>query len=133
LLRSMEISPSLEDYLKAILYLKKENGMIRVTDLAQKLQVAKASVNQAVTKLTARKMVIHERYGPLELTVLGLKQAQKITERHQFLKCFFTEVLGVESQIAEQDACMIEHYISPATLQKLNNFLTASSGWSEKR
>lgn len=123
-MRSRTLSPSLEDYLKAILYLKNENGMIRVTDLAKKLHVAKASVNQAVTRLTSQKMLIHERYGPLELTVLGLKQAEKIYERHRFLKCFFTEVLGVDPQIAERDACMIEHYISPATLKKLNNFLT---------
>ena len=120
-----EISPSLEDYLEAILHLKEENDIIRVTDLAKKLQVAKSSVNQAVTRLAEKKLSIHERYGPLQLTALGASRAQKIKERHQLLKCFFNEILGVNPQISERDACNIEHYISPVTLEKLVDFLSS--------
>ncbi len=119
------ISPSLEDYLKAILFLKEENDIIRVTDLAKKLRVAKSSVNQAVTKLLELKLITHERYGPLELTPLGRRQAQKIKERHQLLQCFFNEILGVDRRIAEKDACNIEHYISSDTLDKLVDFLAS--------
>jgi DtxR family Mn-dependent transcriptional regulator len=120
-----EISPSLEDYLEAILQLKEENDIIRVTDLAKKLQVAKSSVNQAVTRLTEKKLLTHERYGPLQLTALGASRAQQIKERHQLLKCFFNEILGVNLQISEKDACSIEHYISPVTLEKLVDFLSS--------
>ncbi|MGD8401870.1 MAG: metal-dependent transcriptional regulator [Bacillota bacterium] len=120
-----QISPSLEDYLEAILHLKAENDIIRVTDLADKLHVAKSSVNQAVIKLMEKKLITHERYGPLELTELGIKRAQEVDERHRLLKCFFDQVLGVEEQVAEKDACNIEHYISAATLEKLVNFLAS--------
>jgi DtxR family Mn-dependent transcriptional regulator len=116
------LTPSLEDYLEAILNLKEANCIIRVTDLAKKLQVAKSSVNQAVMKLVAKNLLRHERYGPLELTALGLESAQKIKERHQLLKCFFNEVLGVDHQTAEVDACTIEHHISAATMEKLVEF-----------
>lgn len=124
-LKQEKISPSLEDYLEAILELKVVHGLVRVTDLAEKLGVAKSSVNQAVGKLTAKKLLAHERYGPLELTPLGIDEATKVKERHQLLTCFFNEILGVERPIAESDACHIEHFISPVTMEKLVVFLFA--------
>jgi DtxR family Mn-dependent transcriptional regulator len=139
LVRKAEISPSLEDYLEAIFHLKNENEQIRVTDLAQKLQVAKASVNQAVAKLTAKKLLAHERYGPLELTGAGLEKAAAIIRRHRTLQCFFQDILGVDQRAAERDACAIEHYISAETAEKLIAFLAAGaeapkrSGWSLAR
>ena len=117
------ISPSLEDYLEVILDLNDRNELVRVTDLAEKLSVAKSSVNQAVTKLTDLNLLRHEKYGPLELTQQGAEEAQKIRERHKILKHFFINVLGVEQRIAEEDACHIEHFISPVTMERLIVFL----------
>jgi Mn-dependent transcriptional regulator len=117
------ISPSLEDYLEVILDLHEENDAVRVTDLAERLGVAKSSVNQAVAKLVDLKLLNHERYGPLKLTDLGKAKARKVRERHQILKQFFTETLGVDVKTAEQDACNIEHYISPVTIDNLVNYL----------
>ncbi len=57
---SASLSPSLEDYLEVILDLQEENESIRVTDLAERLQVANSSVNQAVTKLVELQLVIHD-------------------------------------------------------------------------
>jgi DtxR family Mn-dependent transcriptional regulator len=118
------MTPSLEDYLEVILDLNEQNKSIRVTDLAEKLGVAKSSVNQAVVKLVDLKLLIHERYGPLVLTRLGEAEAQKIRERHRILKQFLSEILGVDPSVAEKDACGIEHYISPATMEKLVAYLT---------
>jgi DtxR family Mn-dependent transcriptional regulator len=125
--RKAEITPSLEDYLEAIFHLKSENELIRVTDLAQKLQVAKSSVNQAVAKLTARKLLTHERYGPLELTGAGLEKAAAVVRRHRLLQCFFQNILKVDRQTAERDACAIEHYISVETAEKLIAFLASGA------
>lgn len=121
----ISISPSLEDYLEVILDLKEENDSIRVTDLANKLGVAKSSVNQAVMKLCDLKLLKHERYGTLELTGTGETEARKIRERHQILKRFLSEILGVDPQIAEKDACGIEHYVSPVTMEKLVGYLAS--------
>ncbi|TCL62420.1 DtxR family iron (metal) dependent repressor [Hydrogenispora ethanolica] len=117
------ISPALEDYLKVILELQEAEEAIRVTDLAQKLGVAKSSVNQAVARLVELALLTHERYGPLELTGRGLAKAREIRERHDSLRQFFSDVLEVEPRIAERDACSIEHYISPATMEKLVDYL----------
>lgn len=119
---SIVISPSLEDYLEVILDLKEENGSIRVTDLAERMKVAKSSVNQAVTKLVELELLDHEKYGPLELTELGTKKARKVRERHQMLTRFFVEVLKVDPETAEKDACEMEHFISPVTMERLIEF-----------
>ncbi len=117
------ISPALEDYLRVILELQEADEPIRVTDLAQKLGVAKSSVNQAVARLADMELLVHERYGPLELTECGVAKAEEIRERHQNLRQFFSDILAVDPGIAEQDACNIEHYISPATMAKLVDYL----------
>lgn len=117
------ISPALEDYLRVILELQEADEPIRVTDLAQKLGVAKSSVNQAVARLVDMDLLVHERYGPLELTECGVAKAEEIRERHQNLRQFFSDILAVDPGIAEQDACNIEHYISPATMAKLVDYL----------
>jgi DtxR family Mn-dependent transcriptional regulator len=124
--KNNDISPSLEDYLEAILNLKEANYIIRVTDLANKLQVAKASVNRAVKLLVDKDLLMHEHYGPIELTEHGRERALKIKARHQFLRNFFNEILGVELNTAERDACSIEHYISAATMEKLIAFVTSN-------
>jgi DtxR family Mn-dependent transcriptional regulator len=118
-----KISPSLEDYLEVIFRLQATDQLVRITDVAREMQVAKASVNRAVGKLVQKKMLIHQYYGTLELTEFGRRRASVIDERHQLLKCFFSEILGVEQQVAECDACAIEHYISTVTMEKLIKFL----------
>ncbi|HBE79138.1 MAG TPA: metal-dependent transcriptional regulator [Firmicutes bacterium] len=131
----MSLSPSLEDYLEVILDLKEENESIRVTDLAEKLQVAKSSVNQAVTKLAELQLVTHDRYGPLQLTDSGELKAQQVRDRHRILARFISETLGVDSKTAEQDACGIEHFISSVTMERLVAYLDniIKSGCPENR
>ena len=95
-----------EDYLEAILVLKKKLGMVRSVDVARHMEVSKPSVCHAVATL---------RDG-------GFLTAEKIYERH----CFFTEQLiaaGVDPRIAEADACRIEHVISNESFQKLKDAL----------
>ena len=116
------ISPSLEDYLEVILDLTEQNLRVRVTDLADKLQVAKSSVNQAVKRLDQLDLIRHEKYGPLELTPKGAEIALKISQRHECLKRFFIEILGNDRSTAENDACHIEHHMSPITMERLVAF-----------
>jgi DtxR family Mn-dependent transcriptional regulator len=113
-----QVSPSLEDYLEELLALYEEYEKIRVTDLAAKMKVAKSSVNQAVNKLVELKMLEHETYGPLILTDLGLERAGKVRERHRILQQFLAEILGIAPEIAAEDACRIEHYISQVTMER---------------
>jgi DtxR family Mn-dependent transcriptional regulator len=98
------LSLSLECYLEAILNLQEENGSVRVTDLAEKLKVTKASVNKAVAKLAALELILHERYGPLTLTVQGETEARRVQKRQQTLKQFFGQAYGVDPRVVEMEA-----------------------------
>ncbi|NPV52731.1 MAG: DtxR family transcriptional regulator [Firmicutes bacterium] len=125
------ISTAMQDYLETILELSEKKGLVRVTDIAAKLGIAKASVNQAIHSLKGLKLARHERYGPIELTSKGREHAVKIRRRHQLLRKFLIEVLDVDPKTAEKDACLMEHVISPVTLERLIEFLETMSSSKE--
>ncbi|MGI6610416.1 MAG: metal-dependent transcriptional regulator [Limnochordia bacterium] len=121
--RRVQISPSLEDYLEAVLELSSDDQGARTTDIATKLDVSKASVNQAVGLLVGRHLVTREKYGPIFLTDEGVAAAQTIRKRHEAIKSFLTNVLGVSEAIAEEDACRIEHVVSAKTMASMIDYM----------
>lgn len=117
------LTSSIEDYLEAILELCEDQVAVRVTDLAAKLGVAKASVSEAIQVLKQHGLADQERYGRITLTPEGLAQAKKILRRHQVLRAFLESVLGVNPETAEKEACLMEHAVGPETMQRLIAFL----------
>ena len=117
------LTPSLEDYLEAIWLLGLSERVVRVRDLARKLKIKPPSVVGALKTLQERGLVRHERYGYVELTERGAEIARRIYERHKTLFQFFHDVLGIPPEIAERDACAIEHHISKEGLERLTAFL----------
>ncbi len=117
------ISASLQDYLEAILNLSRQTGSVRVTDIALELDLAKASVAQALGHLKEQDLINQERYGPVQLTEKGRKYALMVKRRHEILLGFLVEVLGVNRKTAEKDACLMEHAVSSETVEKLIDFL----------
>jgi len=81
-----ELSSSSQDYLEAILELSDENKGVRVTDIANKLSIKKASVTQAINILSEDGLVLKERYGPVFLTEKGLEEAERVKIKHYLLK-----------------------------------------------
>ncbi|BCV21637.1 DtxR family transcriptional regulator [Moorella sp. Hama-1] len=126
------ISYAMQDYLEAILELYEQEDVVRVTDIAARLGIAKASVSQAMHTLANLKLIKQERYGPIELTPAGKKEAAKIRRRHQVLYRFLVEILGVDAKTASKDACLIEHVVSPLTLARLIEYLEKETGTRHK-
>jgi len=122
------ISPSLEDYLEAVLELAGDDNGARTTDVAAKLGVSKASVNQAMGLLVNRGLISRERYGPVYLTEDGRDAAQAVCRRHRAIKSFLISVLGVDESAAEEDACQIEHVVSKETMAGLIDFMERGAG-----
>jgi len=118
-----DLSHSAQDYLEAILILSEEKGKTRVKEVAEHLDVSKPSVVVAIRNLAEKGLVNHEHYGYVELTIRGEQVAREIYHRHQVLARFLNKVLGLDPELAEQDACQIEHYISPLTLDRLVKFV----------
>ena len=118
-----KITYALEDYLKAIYFLQKKYINVRVTDLAEKLNVSKPSVTRAVSNLKKKNFVEHENYGLLRLTRSGFLYAERIVLRHDVLKRFLCELLCIEKKVASREACKLEHAMSNATIEKLRRYL----------
>jgi len=114
---------SMEDYLEAVAMLCGKGKPVRVSQLSRKLTVKMPSVSSALRKLSEQGLVEHERYGYIKLTPEGEKIARDVIRRHNALTCFFAEALGIDHEIAERDACRIEHVISPVSLQRVIMFI----------
>jgi DtxR family Mn-dependent transcriptional regulator len=113
----------MEDYLEAIAALKKRNGVARVRDIGRLLEVKNSSVTSALNTLSKSDLVIHERYGYVDLTQKGSELAQSVQKRHDILIKFLTGILSIDPKIAGKDACKIEHALSPQTFQMLTKFM----------
>ncbi|MBN1189947.1 MAG: metal-dependent transcriptional regulator [Dehalococcoidales bacterium] len=118
-----EITSSMQDYLEAMLILSESADEIRVTDIASRLNVAKASVAQAINHLKKHGMVTQERYGAIELTEAGKRMAVEVRWRHRKIKQFLTDILEVDPAIAEKDACLMEHVVSSHTMMRMMKYL----------
>ena len=115
-----------EDYLEAILVLQKQKGMVRSVDMARHMGVSKPSVCHAVATLKNGGFLTMDDGFFLHLTNIGREVAEQIYEKHRF----FTERLiaaGVDSEIAEEDACRIEHVISEESFRRLKAVAEAES------
>jgi DtxR family transcriptional regulator, Mn-dependent transcriptional regulator len=119
----MGLTPSSEMYLKTISTLGEERGAVRVQDIAAHLGVRMPSVSQAIRRLAEQSYVTHNRYGTVALTPRGERAARDVRTRHRVLEEFLTRVLHVSPTVAAQDACALEHVVSPITLRRLSEFL----------
>lgn len=108
---NMTIHKSAEDYLEAMLMLKQERGYIRSIDVAEKLGVTKPSVSYATKRLRESGYISFDPAGMILLLPPGQEIAERMYERHMLL----TELLiglGVDPEVAREDACKIEHDLS---------------------
>jgi DtxR family Mn-dependent transcriptional regulator len=117
------ISSNMEDYLEAIALLKKDKGVARVNDIGKILHVKNSSVNAALATLARSSLILHERYGTVELTRKGQEIADDVQGRHDMVFKFLSRILEINDKIAQADACKIEHAISPITFERLAKFI----------
>lgn len=114
---------TMENYLEAVYELSLTGKGARVTDIAERMGVTKASANNAMSVLADRGLIINEKYQEIHLTDAGLKHAKLISEKHHILELFLIQVLGIDAPVAAQDACAIEHVISNASVEAMRHFL----------
>ena len=114
----MKIQESAENYLETILMLGKEKGNVRSIDIATALSFSKPSVSVAMKNLRENGYILMDKDGYIALTEKGHEIAETIYERHTLLSSFLM-YLGVSRGTATQDACRIEHVISPESFEAL--------------
>lgn len=114
-----KMSKSHEDYLEAIVELggTKEQS-VRSVDVATSLGVSKASVNKAISALKEKGLVDQPYYGDITLTSEGYEYGAAILDRHHLLFSFLTKELGIAEDVADEEACLMEHAISDDSFKK---------------
>lgn len=120
------LTPSMEDYLETILQLSEESGVAKISDIARSMKLAKPSVTQAVASLRRDGLVTQTPYGPISLTERGQIKAREVWNRHQIINRFLREILKVSPSVADHDACLMEHVISPETVAGMTAWLEQS-------
>ena len=123
-----KLSPNMEDYLETIYLLELERGNVRVKDIAEKMEITMPSVSSALKNLEKQGFVSHDRYDLVVLTPQGARVAEEVYRRHGVIRDFLSQVLGLDDEIAEKDACGMEHIISPETLESLARYLEDGRG-----
>ena len=118
----MAIHESGEDYLEAILMIKKRSGNVRSIDVARELSFSKPSVSVAMKNLKTSNYITVDENGFINLTEAGQEIANKIYERHTFLTNWLTS-LGVDPEVAAEDACKMEHAISSESFSAIKKFV----------
>lgn len=117
------LTTSAESYLDVIHELSHFYSPVRSVDVASKLNVSKVSVNKALHVLKEAGYVEQQPYGGISLTPAGIERAHIVTWRHSVVGRFLRETLGLPAEIADADACRIEHVISDQTVQRLESFI----------
>jgi DtxR family Mn-dependent transcriptional regulator len=113
----------MEDYLETIFDLDKEKRVVRVKDIAKRMEVKMPTVSSMLKTLNDRGMVNYEKYEYVELTKDGADVGKEMRRRHEILLEFLTEVLKIGPSTADQEACKMEHALSAATLDSLTDFM----------
>ncbi len=116
------LSSGLEDYIEAIYIADINKTQLKGAELARNLNISRASVSEALSKLVSKGLIQYESYGSISLTDKGRQEAINVYHKHNILKDFFETILFLGSDEAENLGCKIEHIISKKDLEKIRQF-----------
>jgi len=120
--KTEQLSASLEDYLEAIFWIASVKGAARAKDIAKRLSVKAASVTGALRVLADKRFINYAPYELISLTPEGYERAQQVIQKHEVLKDFFVEVLGIDEASANEGACKLEHGLPDDIMERLLAF-----------
>ena len=120
----MKIQESAENYLETILVLSQQKAQVRSIDIANEMSFSKPSVSVAMRNLRESGHIRMDEHGHIHLTDSGREIAETIYERHTIISKWLM-YLGVDAAIASEDACRIEHVLSPETFKAIKEHVTS--------
>ena len=125
----MELHMAGKEYLKTILALEQKNGSVRSLDVARTLRVINPSVSKAMKHLREGGYLTMDADKRICLTKTGREAAEQAADTHHILKsCLIA--MGIDPATAEQDACKMEHAVSPRSLEEMKRFIERKAGSS---
>lgn len=114
-----KVTEALEDYLETIYLLVQEHKVARVKEIARAREVRMSSVSTAMKRLSEMGLVRYAQREFIELTPEGEEKARRILARHEVLRRLFRDLLDLDPARAEEDACSMEHHLSPEGMDRL--------------
>ncbi|MBI4716489.1 MAG: metal-dependent transcriptional regulator [Planctomycetes bacterium] len=117
------LSPTHEMYLKVVYRLRQANEVARVRDMAKGLGVTPGTVSAVLKKLERAGLLVHDRYGAVRLTPAGERVAECVVRKFETIRVLLTDVLGLDAETAEVDACAMEHAVSPGAVSRMEYLL----------
>jgi len=121
--RKKRLSAALQDYLEAILELDREKGAARVRDIAAALSVHKSTVTAALKSLSERGLVNYVPYELVSLTAEGRQIAEEVTAHHGMIRRFLEDILLVDENVSEKNACRMEHVMDDEVVSRLGHLV----------
>ena len=122
----MKTHESEEMYLETIYMLTKRKGVVRSVDIVEELNYAKSSVSRGVNLLQSKGLIKIKENGEIFLTKAGETSASKIYEKHMLITQALTK-LGASKELAESNACRIEHVISPEIFELIKKHINSNN------
>ena len=113
---------TIEDYLELLYKLEKNIDKVHTNDIASSLNIKPSSVTEVMQKLGKEGYINYEKYSGVTLTNKGKRIAEKTKERHNKLKEFLV-LLGIDKEIADKDACEMEHILHQKTMDTIIKFV----------
>lgn len=120
----MDLTNSQEEYILAMYLLQEEKGIIRVTDIAKKLEITKPSVNNGINNLKALGLINYERYSDITFSKNGEEIAKEILKKQDIIYVFLKNIIGVEKEKASKESIAMKHAISKDTTDKLDKYIS---------
>ncbi len=117
------ISKTTEEYLKTIYVLKKQNNIIRVTDIAKKMNCSKPSVTKQLNILSNNSLINYKSYGDIELTLEGETLAKKVLADDDIVYILLHDLIGVSEKSAKENSIKIKNVIDSDVLSKISNYI----------
>ena len=111
-----------EDYLESILNVSEIKGYAKARDISDDLGVSPSSASEMFVKLSKKGLIVHRKYEGVTLTDTGKSVAVQVRFRHDVLVEFLKQI-GVSSEVADKDACFMEHELHSETIQKIKEFV----------
>ncbi len=127
-----KLTPSKEHYIKTIYALSSGDEGARISDIADRLSVSKASACVAVDYLQKSKLAFRGEDHRVLLTKEGMRQAVSISDRFAVIRKFLMEILHVGGKTANADACALEHVVSNETLFNMSDYIESKKNEENK-
>ncbi|MDA0322036.1 MAG: metal-dependent transcriptional regulator [Verrucomicrobia bacterium] len=112
-----------EMYIKAIYVLGEKHKVARVKDIAKYLGVTKSSVSSALKHLAEKALILYDPYSYATLTKKGKSLAEELVNKYGVLSDFMTDILAVPEDLADENACRMEHVVDDFVMERLIQFL----------